>query len=346
MKIELINGSYIQICGSDSIDSLVGTNAQGIVYSEFALQDERAYQYLRPVLAANDGWVIFESTPRGKNHFWNLYNLAKNSTEYYLSHLTLDDTQHISVDEIEKDIQQGVMSRDMANQEYWTSFDLGVEGSYYSKYLNKMRLNGQISQVPWEPAFKVHVSYDLGMRDSCVLLFFQVIGQTVRIIDVEEHNGKGLEFYAKLLGEKEYSYGRHFFPHDVAVRELGTGMSRIEKLRSLGIKAEIAPNLPIVDGIEAVRSTLPKIWIDEKKGEKFIRAIDQYRKEYDNVKKIYKDHPLHDWSSDYADSLRYLCLCLPKTKNGMSAQDIENTYLSVKYGESNSFDNLFDKRFR
>ncbi len=162
MKIRFKNGSLLQLVGSDNYDSLMGTNPQGVVFSEYALQDPRAYQYIRPILAANDGWALFITTPRGKNHAYELYQIAKNSVNWFAMKLTLDDTQHIPALEIERERAEGIMSEDLIQQEYYTSFDMGVEGAYYAKYMDKMRIDGRIGDVPWESNFKVSTSWDLG----------------------------------------------------------------------------------------------------------------------------------------------------------------------------------------
>lgn len=332
LKITLVNGSLIQIVGSDNIDSLVGTNPQGLVFSEYALQSPNAYAFLRPVLAANDGWAVFESTPRGKNHFWEMYQIALHSTDWFVSKLTLDDTDHIPLAEIQKDLQEGLISQDLVYQEYYTSFDMGVEGAYYAKYLDKMRLEGRIGQVPHEAGFKVFTAWDLGVRDSTTILFFQVIGQTVRIFDCYENSKQGLEHYAKVLQQKDYNYGKHIAPHDIMVKELGSGMTRIEKAKQLGIQFTVAPNISIYDGIESVRSCLSKVWIDERNCASFIKAMENYRQEYDLKKKVYKTQPLHDWSSHYCDSMRYLAVSLPKTRDGLSAEDLDKRYREAMYG--------------
>ena len=334
MKIILINGSLIQLIGSDNIDSIVGTNPIGCVFSEYALQDPKAYQFLRPILVANKGFAIFESTPRGRrNHLYELYQIASNSEDWFCSKLTLDDTQHISFDVIEKEKAEGLMSEDLIRQEYYTSFDRGVEGAYYTRYLDQMRLNNQITKVPWEPAFLVHTAWDLGVRDATSIIFFQTIGTTLRIIDCYENTGQGLEFYVKKLSALPYNYGKHIAPHDIKVRELGTGVSRLEKARQLGIRFTVAPNLPIEDGIETVRSTLPKTWIDEEKCKPLITALESYRQEYDSKRNIYKGIPLHDSSSHFSDAFRYLCLSLPRIRDGLSAEEIERNYREALYGE-------------
>ncbi len=356
MSIRLINGSVIQVLGSDNYDnSLVGTNAKGMVFSEYALQDERAYQFARPILTANNGWAMFLSTPRGKNHLWTLYNIAKESTDWFVSKLTVNDTDHIPLWEIEKEKASGEMSEDLILQEYYTSFDMGIEGAYYTKYLDKMRLKGQIGNAPYEPGFAVHTAWDLGMRDSTCIIWYQIIGATVRVIDCYENSKLGLEHYVSIINQRAngdgYVYGKHFAPHDIAVRELGTGMARYEKAKQLGLKFEmtgdnigkksVIPNVSIMDGIESVRSAFSKIWIDEIKCAKLIKALENYRQEFDGKTKTYKPHPLHDANSHFADAFRYLCLSLPKTQTGRTAEDIEKDYRAAIYGEQGNLPGIF-----
>lgn len=349
MKITLTNGSILQLIGSDTYDtSLVGTNPRMIVFSEYALADSRAYTLAaRPILNSNGGAVIIVSTPRGKNSLWELYNIAQNSKDWFCQRLTLDDTQHVSKMEIEREVASGEISRDLVEQEYYTSFDVGHEGSYYAKYIDKMRLNNQIGTVPWEPSFKVHTAWDLGVRDATSIIFFQTVGQTVRIIDCYEKSKEGLEHYVKLLESKPYSYGKHIFPHDIRVMELGSGITRVEKLRQLGIKVTIADDVSVMDGIESVRSAFAKIWMDDTKAAPLIKALENYRQEYDSKRNIYKPQPLHDNSSHYADAMRYLCISLPKTRDGRSAEDIDRDYREAMYGSNNHLPPIFeDTRFR
>ena len=341
MKIRFVNGSLLQLVGSDNYDSLMGTNPRGVVFSEYALQDPRAYQFIRPILAANDGWALFLSTPRGKNHLWELYNIAQHSSQWFCYKLTIEDTHHIPLYEIEREKAEGIMSDDLIQQEYYTSFTMGVEGSYYAKYLDTMRIKGQIGMVPWENAFKVHTSWDLGIRDSTTIIFFQTIGQTVRLIDCYENSKEGLEHYIKIVDQKPYTYGKHIAPHDIQVREFTSGMSRIEKARHLGINFTVASNLTVEDGIESVRSCLSKSWIDEKACAALLRALGNYRQEYDVKKRIYKSQPLHDWSSHFADCMRYLAISLPKTRDGLSPEDLEKRYKEAVYGENSNMPAVF-----
>ena len=667
MKIRFVNGSLLQLVGSDNVDSLVGSNPYACIFSEYAIQDPRAYQFIRPILTANDGWALFVSTPRGKNNLYELFQIALNSQDWFAYKLSVDDTKHISYSAIEKERAEGIMSEDLIQQEYFCfpgdqqvltqyglkdisdikinelvyshsgrlravkklykreysgelikirtygtyeeigctpehpiriynqstqtyvwkkaiditlqdrvvfpkkllsnimvisyelcmilawyisdgscfkngvqftinktkskrveellnilniehtvydkdyvnnvvinsvfyvdffkstcgvicyekripfnlilghesdffhelmkgdgcfsvhkgrekfsflttskplayqiqflgnslnlgyaagithrsggsvtfphgktyntresysiqisltkyrdrvswltrakygiaakiisiksenfdgsvynlsvqydesyivsgravhncSFTQGVEGAYYAKYLDRMRVNNQIGPVPWEPGFKVHTAWDIGVRDSTSIIFFQTIGQTVKLIDCYENSKQGLEHYVKVIEQKPYSYGKHIGPHDIRVKEWGSGMTRVEKAKQLGINFTIAPSISIEDGIEAVRSALSKIWIDQTKCAPLIKAIENYRQEYDQKKKIYKSCALHDWSSHFSDCMRYLCISLPKTRDGLSAEDLERRYQKAMYGAQGNMPAMF-----
>ena len=338
MKITLVNGSIIQFCGSNEYDRLRGTNPRGIVFSEYAYQHPQAYPTLRPILNQNLGWAIFISTPFGENHFHTLYQVAKNnSEEWYISYLTVDDTRHMDRDQIRKEIESGEISEDMSAQEYYCDFATGAIGAYYSKYLNKMELNDQIGDVQWEPNFPVFTVWDLGMRDLCVVLFGQIVGTSIHIFDLYVNSDVGMEHYINVVQSKPYTYGKHVGPHDLRVREFTSGgLSRYEKAANLGIRFMIAPDMSIIDGIESVRTTLPRIYIDKTRCKLLIAALRNYRKEYDSAKGVYRNHPLHDKNSHYADALRYLCISLPKLKPGSSGEDIDRRYNEAVYGGSQS----------
>jgi hypothetical protein len=338
MKIRLVGGSLLQVVGSDNVDNLVGTNARGIVFSEYALQDPRAYQLLRPVLTANAGFAVFISTPRGKNNLWELYNLAQaNPNEWFAYMLTVHETQHIDLELIEQERRSGEMSDDMIEQEYFCSFSAGVEGSYYAKYLDKMRLKGQVGIVPWEPTMKVHTAWDIGL-DGTAVIFFQVAGQVVRVIDYYEKPNMPFEYFIELVLQKKYRYGNHFGPHDLEHRVYtnSAAATRRELALDLGIEFQVIDRDLIADGIELVRKTLPRIWIDEVNAQGLIRCLENYRQEYDGKRKIYKGKPLHDNYSHGADALRYLCQSLSRTSDSISSKEREYLYREAMYGTSNS----------
>lgn len=338
MKIKLINGSLIQLVGSDSAsESLVGTNPIGCVFSEYALQDPKAYQFIRPILLINGGWSLFISTPRGRNSLYDLYKIATdNPEEWYVSYLTVKETKVVSEEAIQKEIDEGLISFDLAQQEYYCSWSKGVEGAYYSKYLDKMKLNNQIADIPWESGFKVHTAWDIGVRDSTAIIFFQMIGRTIRVIDCYEKNKEGLEHYIKVIQSKPYIYGKHIAPHDMGVTEFGSGITRLEKAKELGIRFTIAPKTSIMDGIESVRSAFSRMYLDDRKCSPLLKALENYRQEYDPKNNVYKTNPLHNSSSHFADAMRMLAVSLSKLQEGMTSQDIDKLKAEAYTGTTNS----------
>jgi hypothetical protein len=309
MRLTLKNGSIYQVVGTDNVDRLVGANPVGVVFSEYSLQDPRAWDYIRPILAENGGWALFIYTARGRNHGYDLLNMARRNEKWFQQTLSVDDTRAISQEAVEEERQSG-MPDEMIQQEFYCSFDAPLVGSYYGNAMARLLADGKITGVPYEPRLEVHTSWDLGMGDSTSIIFFQRHGGEIRIIDYYESSGEGLAHYVKILKEKEYIYGEHIAPHDIQVREMGTGKSRLEVARELGIRFRVAANLRIDDGIEAVRTTLPKCYFDEKKCSHLIEALRQYRKDFDEKNKVFRDRPLHDWTSHPSDAMRYLAVGL------------------------------------
>jgi hypothetical protein len=315
MKIELSNGSIIQIVGTDNYNSIVGTNPVGCAFSEFALQDPEAWSFVRPILAENGGWAVFDYTPRGKNHGYGLYQMAKSNPDWYCQKLTIIDTKRddgtpvISQETITSERNEG-LSEEMIQQEYYCSFEGSVVGAYYATQMDFLQNNNRLLKGLYEPTLPVSTWWDLGINDSMAITFTQQVGREVRIIDFIEDSGEGVAYYAKKLLERPYTYLEHFWPHDGEVRELGTGKTRKEVGESLGIKPITivpAPNTKD-DGIEAVRSFLPKVWIDIDKAQRLVDCLSYYSKKWDEKNKVFKSTPNHDWSSHGADSMQTLAL--------------------------------------
>jgi phage terminase large subunit len=319
LKIEYKNGSIFQIIGTDNIDSIVGTNPVGCVFSEYALQNPKAWDFIRPILAENGGFAIFNYTPRGKNHGYDLYEMAKDNPKWFVQKLTIDDTGIISKEVIDEERASG-MSEEMIQQEYYCSFTAAIMGAYYAKEYDEAEKAGRFTNVPYESSALVHTVWDLGIRDSMAIGFYQAVGLERRKIDYLEFTGKGLPEAIKLVKEKPYTFGKHFAPHDIQVRELGTGKSRLEVAKELGIEFEIVPQVSVQDGIDAGRRFFKKLWVDKTACKDWLKLIPQYTKEYDEDKKIFKDKPLHDWTSHGADEFRYAALVEDKMDNGIKKE--------------------------
>ena len=339
MKIRLKNSSLLQVLGSENADALVGTNCHAAIFSEYSLQNPKCYQLLRPILVASDGWCLFISTPRGRNHFYTLYNIAKSSKDWFAYKLTIEDTKHISLEKIEQEKDEGLTTEALIQQEYYCSFEGTYSGAFYAKSLDQMMLQERITTLDWNPTIPVITAWDVGVRDKTSIIFAQLINQSIHIIDFYEHHGEGLEHYVKVLNKKDYIYSQHIAPHDIMVKEFGSGMTRYEKAYQLGINFTIAPNISIMDGIECLRSILNRVWIDKEKCKFLVSVLENYRSEYDAKYNIFKDKPLHDQYSHAADALRYFAVSLPKLSDGLSsAKQLEERYLKAIYGESKEND--------
>lgn len=317
MKIRFKNGSIIQIVGTDQVTN-VGINPVGCVYSEYSLQSPEAWTYTRPILRENGGWAVFNYTPRGRNHAYDLFTMAENNPDWFCQKLAISDTGVLTEEDIAKEREEG-MSEDMIQQEYYCNFSQGVEGAYYAKYVEQASLDGRLGNVPYDPYAMVDTYWDLGVSDSTAIIFAQNVGNEIHIIDTYEATGEGLSHYAKVLAEKArenfWEYRSHYAPHDIKVRELGHGArTRLEMARELGIRFEIVPNMPVHEGIEMARGLWPRLWIDQNHAKRFIKCAENYHKHYNEKFNVYSDKPVHDWSSHMMDAFRYMAIAQNREK--------------------------------
>lgn len=216
---------------------------------------------------------------------------------------------------LERTRQRDIRDRPDRYDHIWEgAFATVFEGAYYVKELMAAREAGRITGVNADPVLPVHTAWDLGIGDSTAIWFFQVVGSEIRVVDFYESHGQGLPHYASMLASKGYSYGVDWVPHDAKVRELGTGRTRVETLQALGRKPQVVPMHNLMDGINAVRETLPRCWFDAGRTDYGLDALRQYRSEYKEDEAVFSDRPLHDWTSHAADSFRYLAMAWREMK--------------------------------
>ena len=324
MSLTLSNGSTVQLLGADNPDKLVGINPVGIVFSEYSLSDPTAWVLTNPILAENGGWALFNGTPRGQNHFYHMLNRAKSNKDWYSSHLSVLETKAIRPKELAK-ARDEMNNEARFQSEFMCSFDTPVEGAYYGEIISKLYKKEQIiANIPPDPALPVHTAWDLGMDDSTTIWFFQQHQKEIRVINYYENSGEGLQHYARELDRfaslNDVIYGRHYAPHDIAVRELGTG-SRLETARSLGMRFTPVKRLAISDGIEAVRQILPQCWFSQTHTSQGLKCLQDYRKEWDAQKNTFKKIPVHDSSSHGADGFRTLAVGIKLNTNPKRMQE-------------------------
>jgi len=300
--------SIIQFVASDSIDSLVGTNPVGVVFSEFSLMKRKAWDLMRPVLRENEGWAVMIMTPRGKNHAFKMWERVQVSKNWFTSLLTVHDTALpngepvVSEDMIQEDREEGMAEEDVQS-EYFCSWEGSVVGAYYTSAFGILDKRDAIKDVAWDTDKPVHTAWDIG-HDTTSIFFFQLDGNQPRWIDYFESHDEGLEFYAKMLRDKPYVYGTHLGPWDIRHREFTSSASRISRAASLGIHFVAVRKLPIDEGINAVRSLLVKSVFDSIECARGIDCLRNYRRTFNEDLQVFGKSPVHDWASHGADSFR------------------------------------------
>ena len=309
MKIYLRNGSIISFLGGDRYDSLVGAGIKGCVISEYALQKPNLFDTaIEPMLRESKGWVLFNTTPRGENHAKDMFDFLSKKPEYLTCRLTIEDTGVVSVDDINEERERG-KPEELIQQEYYVSFAGAIYGAYYADVLSKNdEKNGLF---PYDARFPVYTAWDLGVSDSMAITFFQCIEKTIRIIDYYENSTYGLGHYVNVIKGKQYTYGCHYIPHDGVQRQLTyeeKALSIQNQLITLGLnKVEVITRTSdVYADIQGVRSLLPRIYWNKELTKDLYLAVKQYRREYDENRKCFKDSPYHDWTSHGSDTLRVI----------------------------------------
>ena len=306
LRADLPNGARIQLLGCERPDSLRGLYIDGVVLDEVAQMPPRLWtEIIRPALSDREGWMIAIGTPQGHNAFFDLYDYANHQEGWYAQTFKSSETGIIS--DLELNEAKHLMPDEVYEAEFECSFDSAALGSIYAKGLTKAEEDGRITKVPYQTDIKVNTFWDLGMQDKTAIWFVQIKGSAFHIIDYYENSGESLEFYASILDEKKYLYSTHFLPHDAQVRELGTGVSRVETAQSLGMRTSIVPKLSIDDGINAVRMILSRCWFDHEKCKDGLDALRQYRWAVSEKGEV-KNRPEHSWCSHAADAFRYFAV--------------------------------------
>lgn len=330
MRYKFKNKSIYQVVGTDNINSLVGTNPVGVIMSEYSLHDPAAWDYLRPILAENGGWALFIYTLRGKNHGYTLGQLSKGlmesgNSKWFYEKLVAGDkgtkrpdgTPVISDAMIQAERESG-MPEELILQEFYCSAEAPLLGAYYSvqmrwleNQLSKVLVDAQgnpISErfgqhITWDPKLQVDTWWDLGYDDATTIWFVQHYCGEVRLIDYYENSGESLGHYVKYIKSLPYTYNMHLAPHDISVHEYTTGITRIQAAAQLGLKFRPVPKHMVEDGIEAVRSMLPRCWFSEKCS-RGVAALREYCKDWNEDLKVFRSNPLHNWASHGADAFR------------------------------------------
>jgi phage terminase large subunit len=329
MSITFHSGSSWRVVGADNPDTLVGATPFGIVFSEWALSNPASWGLLQPMLLENGGWADFVTTPRGKNHAYSLHRAALKNPLWFAETLTVEMTKALTSDqlaEVRKDYV-ALYGDDAADaliqQEYYCSAEAAILGAYYGKEMAAAEREGRICKVEPDPRYQMHTAWDLGVRDSMVVIFFQIIpglwdAAKIRIPRAYTSSGYGIGHYAQVIQDyrktTECQAGTDYVPHDARQREMGVfgddhmAKQRLEVMIACGLNPKVVKQHALPDGISAVRQVLGRCHMDEECCERWLEGMRQYQTEWDDERKIFSDRPKHDWASHEADAARTMAM--------------------------------------
>lgn len=345
LQIKLLNGSIIQLLGADSIDtSAVGTNCVGAIFSEYAIQHPNGWNYVRPILARNNGWAAFAYTPRGHNHGWDLFDRNRDNPEWSVSLLNAytcldhDGNRVITEAMVQKERDAG-MPEEMLQQEFFCSFSGIQTGTYFADQLVQAENDDRIGNFKWNSDVPVHTVSDLGKALKFVTWFFQVYNDKVYWIDYNALESGAIPEFGSMLKTKPYTYGKHFAPFDIKATEIGTGQTRIESARKIGIYFKPVPKLAVADRVEAGRRVMPISYFHKPAVGEGIKTLLNYRREYDEMKKEYSDVEVHDWASHGGSAYTYGCVAIRQLLNSVKIAEIADTDFD-EFENKNSYDSF------
>ncbi|NKK06734.1 hypothetical protein GFL93_12770 [Rhizobium leguminosarum bv. viciae] len=313
MFIELTNGATFQLIGSDRYDSTVGSGPKGIAYSEWALSNPSAWAYHSPMIRESGGFAAFITTPRGNNHAKTMFDRAKDNPAWFSQLLSIEQTKALGPEELEEALQEyqdlhgEELGLSIFEQEYLCSFAGAMVGAYWGADVARAEREGRICEVPVNHDYPVHTAWDLGKAVNNPIWCFQVIDGKPRIVDFYRPESDDLEDWIRWLDDKGYK-GNDYVPHDAVVTEWGTKRTRVETLQLLKRKPRRVAKVSVADGINAGRKTIQAAVFDKERCELGIEGLKNYRREWDDELKTFRENPVKDWAEHIGSSFRYLGL--------------------------------------
>lgn len=320
MFIRFKNGSTWQVIGSDRYNSLVGAGVAGVTFSEFALANPSAWGYIRPMVEENNGWAVFITTPRGRNHAKALYDMARTNPKWFAELSSVHDTKALTKDQLSESLKEYIalygedLGRAQFDQEYLCSFNAAILGAFYAREMVAVRNEGRICEIEPIPGKPVHRAWDIGVRDDTSVWWFQVVGGQLFVFDCATASGAGVDYWGEYIrrtaSERGWKIGVDYVPHDAANRQwaLPGAKTIIQQMGQFGFNPEQAPDATKLNGIAAARKTLAVTVFHPRCEEVGLAALEQYRREWDDDRKTFRANEVHDWTSHLADAFRYLAL--------------------------------------
>lgn len=348
LSVELRGGQLIQLFGADNPDSLRGMYFDGVILDEYGDMQPRLFgEVIAPTLVDRKGWCVFIGTPKGPNHFFELWEAAQNDPKWFTKMLKARDSGIIDPEQLEELRNLPGSDEETFAQEFDCDFRAAVRGAYYGKQLNALETTN-FGCYPWDPDLPVILAFDIGYSDDTSIWFAQTNGKEIKIIDFFSVAGYSVDDVLTELGTRPYEYGTFYLPHDAKNKSFQTGKSTRELMIAAGVKTQLVANLSVQDGIQAVRKTLPSVYFNTSNDDVRVglNALRTYQREWDDKRRVFKENPKHDWSSNPADAFRMLALALNPTAVKRESRNL-NTKVRVKTEVGSNvltLENLFAER--
>lgn len=315
MFVRLRNGSTWQLIGSDRYNGLVGAGVAGVVFSEWALANPSAWGYIRPMIEENDGWAVFITTPRGRNHALAMLEHArKHPDSWFCEVSSIEDTHALTPEKVEEAKAEYIalygedVGQAQFEQEYLCSFNAAILGAFYAKEMARVRVDGRIREFEPKSDIPIHRAWDIGVRDDTSIWWFQIVDGAPYLIDCYTNHGAGVAHYAQIVRERGWlPAGEDYVPQDAKVLDWGSDRTRVEAMIAHGLKPRMVPRHDKLDGINAARITIDRA-VFHSRCEQGVSALEQYRREWDDERKMFQANEVRDWTTHLADAFRYLAM--------------------------------------
>jgi phage terminase large subunit len=309
LRVELVTGGMLRLYGADNPDALRGPYLDGVVFDEFGdMFPDVWFEVVRPMLADRHGWAAFIGTVKGSNAFWKLYERALVDPAWFTLMLKASESGILPPSELAE--LRADMGDDRYRQEMECDPTVAVKGAFYADEMRTMEAEGRIRPIPIERDIRVRTGWDIGRRDPTAITFWQCVGKERRLVDYYEDGGRIITAYADVLYDKKHehgwTYGEHYWPHDMVFHMLDADKSRIEMMREKGVVGEIVPAHDVLEGINVVRKMLGRTWIDNSRPgcRRILDCLRQYRREWDDRTQSWKPAEKKDWTNNGADAVR------------------------------------------
>lgn len=368
LQVTLPNGATITLTGSDNPNALRGNYFDGVIIDEFAqCRPTLLEEVVMPCLLDRNGWLTLIGTAYGRlNQFFKFYEKSRDDPDWFHADIKITESNVFTPEQIKR--IQSAQSEAKFRQEFMNDFSAELTGTYYASIINQLEQNNRLidtsdplNDTLYQPQLKTHVAFDIGRKDSTVAWFWQETPDGLRIVDMYENSGQQAQHYIDQLTHhpRAYDYGNIWLPHDAVAKTFATDKSAIEQFinaqnqKQFGPDAHIqkTPQLSRADGIEAVRITLPQCYFDYTRCYTGVEALRVYRKKWDEVHQCFSEQPLHDYSSDFSDSFRYLSIVANTTK-GTNIYDLEQRHrngvgrIITRNGQPDAYNATMDEMFR